>query len=193
MKLYSLYLLGILFVFLLTWTACKTKKQTTATQAEKPVVTTPEKPKTEPTRPTRPQEPIQEKPYLMASIERTPCFGRCPHYKITVFSDGKVLYEGKRFVEKIGTYEGKIGIDKLKQIEARAKDIKYFEFADRYPTGNDHISDLPAAITYFKYQDKEKTITNRHDSPNTLREYEDFLDSILMNIEWKTISSPNDK
>lgn len=35
----------------------------------------------------------------------TPCFGSCPVFSITLFSDGKGRYEGQRFVAQKGVHE----------------------------------------------------------------------------------------
>ena len=41
---------------------------------------------------------------LLASIERTPCFGKCPTYKISIYQSGYVIYEGKQHVKNIGLF-----------------------------------------------------------------------------------------
>ena len=42
---------------------------------------------------------------LVISLERTPCYGTCPIYKMEIFSDGSAFYHGERFVDRIGDYE----------------------------------------------------------------------------------------
>ena len=37
---------------------------------------------------------IPAKEHLFLSMERTPCFGKCPSYKIMIFNTGNVVYEG---------------------------------------------------------------------------------------------------
>lgn len=36
------------------------------------------------------------------SLERTSCFGKCPTYRVTIYDDGTVLYEGEQFVRVTG-------------------------------------------------------------------------------------------
>src|SRR5690554_8070209 len=50
------------------------------------------------------EKPVQPKDSLIISFEKTPCFGRCPVYKIKVFESGFAIYEGINFAEKMGTY-----------------------------------------------------------------------------------------
>ena len=40
---------------------------------------------------------------LVITLERTACFGTCPIYKLTVYGDGRVEYEGERFVTVTGS------------------------------------------------------------------------------------------
>ena len=39
-------------------------------------------------------------------FQRTACYGTCPQYKISIYSDGLVMYDGVRFVDRIGCYSG---------------------------------------------------------------------------------------
>ena len=45
------------------------------------------------------------------SLERTPCFGRCPSYKVALYGDGRVEWVGKANVGTVGegvfVYDGK--------------------------------------------------------------------------------------
>ncbi len=45
---------------------------------------------------------------LRVTISKGACFGQCPIYAATVYGDGTVDYTGERFVERMGTYAGRI-------------------------------------------------------------------------------------
>src|SRR3982751_4511189 len=76
------------------------------------------------------------------TLERTACFGSCPIYKVTLRSDGTVIYEGKRFVEMIGTYKGRsYGFEHLAKF-ILSQD--YFNLKDNYTRP---VTDLPSTIT----------------------------------------------
>ena len=55
-------------------------------------------------------EPIRQntshliKESVFITMERTPCFGQCASYKITIFNTGNVDYEGFSFSEKEGKH-----------------------------------------------------------------------------------------
>ena len=48
--------------------------------------------------------PTTENSYadLLITMERTPCHGTCPVYKLTISGNGEVTYEGHNFVEVEG-------------------------------------------------------------------------------------------
>src|SRR5262245_13102887 len=39
---------------------------------------------------------------VLASLTETGCFGSCPVYTVTIYADGRVLYEGNAFVKVVG-------------------------------------------------------------------------------------------
>ena len=41
-----------------------------------------------------------EEPFF--SMQRTACYGTCPQYRISIYHHGKITYNGKLFVDKIG-------------------------------------------------------------------------------------------
>jgi hypothetical protein len=117
------------------------------------------------------------------TLERTPCFGTCPNYKVTLRSDGTITYEGKRFVTMMGTYKGQAyGFDKLAQF-ILAQD--YFNLNDNYRIG---ASDLPSAITSVVQNGKRKTIVDYGGAgPIGLWGIEMSIDGILRNAKLEQV------
>src|SRR5437762_3733651 len=85
------------------------------------------------------------------SLERTTCYGWCPAYTVTVFGDGRVEYEGKRFVKIKGKRTKRIDINALRQLRGEVERIHYFDLRDSYASPADGCptrwTDNPAAIT----------------------------------------------
>lgn len=48
---------------------------------------------------------------------KTACLGKCPVFDFYVFSDGKVIYEGIKNVDKKGKHNFKISKNKLEEIQ----------------------------------------------------------------------------
>src|SRR5258708_3948269 len=68
------------------------------------------------------------------TLERTACFGTCPVYKVTLYSDGKVAYEGKEFVKEVGERSGKISAADFQRLGQQAQQIGFFDLKDKYVT-----------------------------------------------------------
>lgn len=121
----------------------------------------------------------------LASIKRTPCYGRCPIYKLTIMDNGEVVYQGKQFVEKLGTYSGLLTSEDLKTILEKAKETNYFELDDAYDVP---IADFPTCVTSVTKDGKTKRVMNKQGAPPSLKKFELYLDSLIEGLELKKIS-----
>lgn len=166
------YLTPVLFSVLLAF-GCKTNKEVSSTET-----------KTE-----QPTEQTNTKPVLLASIQRTACFGQCPMYKTTFMDNGEVIYIGKRFVDRIGTYSTLLDVEEINSIKARATEYGYFELDSLYPTP---ITDFPSCITEVQINGKHKRVIDRRNPPDELKAFEKFLDSLLEGKELKKVSDDTD-
>ncbi len=109
------------------------------------------------------------------SLERTACFGSCPIYKIEIFTNGKGIYSGEKFVENLGVINFKISTKNIQEIINYAEEIGFFKMKDQY---YEPISDLPTTITKIK----EKKIINYSGGPAKLRLLEKLIDRICQDI-----------
>jgi hypothetical protein len=85
--------------------------------------------------------PKAQEPVLV--YQRTPCYGRCPAYTATIYADGRVEYDGQRFVPLMGKHTLSLPPATVADLLAEAKRINFSALADRY-AGN--TSDLPATL-----------------------------------------------
>src|SRR5689334_7780175 len=85
------------------------------------------------------------------TLERTICFGSCPAYKVSIYGDGLVIYEGKDFVKTKGDADGRITKDELQQLVREFEKLDYMKLRDRYGDDNagcpESSTDYPSAIT----------------------------------------------
>ncbi|MEM9847230.1 MAG: DUF6438 domain-containing protein [Bacteroidota bacterium] len=132
-------------------------------------------------------EVAQEKPQLIASIERTACYGRCPVYQAKIFSNGLVLYEGKKHVSNMGLFEAYILEDQIDHLLAQADSVQFFDLSASYPEHGQKIYDLPSTQIFIRKAESEKTVLNNHSAPKTLRAYESYFEQFLDNLAWKKV------
>ena len=118
------------------------------------------------------------------TLERTPCFGTCPAYRVTLRRDGTATYVGLEYVERKGTYSGKFyGFERLAQlIEARG----FFDLKDNYAI---NATDLPSTITSVVRAGRRKTVNNYGGAgPLELWGIEEAIDGVVSNTKWQKVS-----
>ncbi len=122
---------------------------------------------------------------LSLSFERTVCFGACPAFKITIKNDGTCLYEGYKFVDMEGQYTATISKDQMKEIQAEAERIGFFDMKDKYD--NQQVTDVPSVMIMMPGPNGRKEIIDRWEGPEELKSFEKYLDSILLSLDWKSL------
>jgi hypothetical protein len=162
-------MLRVLVMVLFVASGCKSKEQAVPTSSTTTAET----------------QTAQNSPQVVASIERTACFGQCPIYRATFYDNGEVRYVGRRFVEMVGTFTTLISAEELAEIDAFAEKIGYHGFKDAYPTP---ITDFPTCITSHRKGHKVKKILNGEHAPADLIGYERMLDGLLKDRDWTLVS-----
>lgn len=119
---------------------------------------------------------------FFASLERTPCFGRCPTYKMIIYSDGFVEFDGIRDVPMIGKYTTKISEKQLQEFVHSGRAIGFLEMEDRY---DGMVSDLPSATTTMVLDGQRKSVYRRYDYPQRLATLEKLFDNLIESAQWK--------
>src|ERR1043165_285581 len=71
-----------------------------------------------------------------ASFERTPCFGTCPVYRVSVTGSGTIRFEGIRNVDSIGVFNGQIDAAAVRKLARAFDDAKYFTLQTSYGQAN---------------------------------------------------------
>ena len=68
-------------------------------------------------------------------FERSECFGKCPSFRMTLFASGDYIWEGRKYVSRLGVHRGQLPPETfsraLKQLEA----ARYKQFNDYYIHG----------------------------------------------------------
>ncbi len=182
----------IIAAFLLAFTAgCKGKKEvadattnTSATPVKEQVVTPPTVEVN--------QDPIEEETFadklggdsVFFSLERTPCFGTCPTFKITIFQDGSAMYEGRRFAPREGRYTGRVDAATMKALKEEAEARGFYAMDDVY---DKPVTDLPSVIIRMNADGKDKQVIGRVGPPQAFKNFTQRAEEILDKIEWTKV------
>jgi len=66
----------------------------------------------------------------IATLERTGCYGECPVYRLTVNSDGSVVYVGTRWVKLVGRQVYKISEAQVAELQAAFERANFSQLHD---------------------------------------------------------------
>jgi len=125
------------------------------------------------------------------TLERTPCYGECPVYQVSIAGDGTVEFAGKRFVTRLGLATAQVSPERVGTLLRALETGGYFEFADLYvadsPACGYYASDAPTVITSVTAGGRTKTI--RHDygcagAPAGLIRLERLIDEVAGTGRW---------
>jgi hypothetical protein len=115
---------------------------------------------------------------LVAYLERTPCFGVCPAYAISIYRSGYTLYDGKRNAERTGLYYTWLPKEELVAMGEKAEAINFFSLADEYR--NPHLTDFPTIYIEVRFRGKKKRVTHYEvNPPENLVVMENYIDSLF--------------
>jgi len=124
---------------------------------------------------------------------RTACFGKCPDYKLELYSDGLLRYTGRLFTDT-GIYEKNIGAARAKELLKEFSEKGLDTLKAQYEV---RVSDLPGINYIFKYGTTTKEVRNAEYGPYFLRAMANSFDKFVKEEEgaipkmdgtWKKIS-----
>lgn len=118
---------------------------------------------------------------VVISLERTGCYGTCPSYQLTVYGDGKVVYNGINHVKKKGLRRSRISQNQVMELVTEIKDIDYFSLRDSYDAP---IEDKSSVITSATIDGQTKKVVDLYSAPKELIELENNIDKITDSSKW---------
>lgn len=113
-------------------------------------------------------------------FEKTPCFGRCPAYKATVYSNGRLSYEGKSNVPLLGAHELQLPAVTVKYILKEAQRIGFARLPGVY---SQNTSDLPSTYLSILQPDCNlKEVRVEEGAPEDLNKLLQYIHEQIMKV-----------
>lgn len=124
----------------------------------------------------------------LIQMERTVCFGICPAYELTIQKDGKVIFNGKQFVEHTGIATGEISQENLDQIIKNINE-SYFMDIPSDPECKSRFTDMPSVFLTINVDGKSHNVSHYHGCKGfqfekELFELEEAIDSLAGAKKW---------
>lgn len=127
---------------------------------------------------------------MIASLQRSACFGTCPIYTVEVHANGRIDYHGEAHVKRRGYATGWIGHDRMMELRRAFETAGYRALVDAYMAPN--TIDVPTVTISYE----GKTIVHEHgitvvesgvfaaSGPYVLYELEDQVDALVDIEQW---------
>lgn len=138
---------------------------------------------------------------LVITLERTPCFGKCPVYSVIIYGNGTGIYEGKLHVKTEGVHEFTLQPKQLSKLINAFESAQYFSLDNSYSMA---VTDMASILTSITFQGKSKKIyhyglcrdeqalnaiatlqvKSDHGAPQSLCDLEAKIDEIINTEQW---------
>lgn len=125
------------------------------------------------------------------TLERTPCYGGCPIYRVELHADGAVRFVGERFTKVTGEATGRVPADSVKALMAAFEAAKFTTLPDTLTFGSpacpERITDLPSAIVTLTKDGRTKRVIHQggcRGAPPALDALEKRIDAVTGTERW---------
>lgn len=125
------------------------------------------------------------------TLERGPCFGTCPVYRVSLEGDGTVGFTGTRFVTRVGADTSRVAPEQVGRLADSLDAAGYFALADEYVLNSSacgrYATDAPTVTISVRSGERSKTVRHDHgcaDAPETLTGMERLIDSVAGTARW---------
>jgi hypothetical protein len=127
----------------------------------------------------------------IATLERTGCYGECPVYRLTVSSDGSVVYVGTRWVKVLGRQQYKLTDAQLSELQSAFEHANFMQLRDYDRVEN---TDDDWAHVSYRRGNIVKHVRHYHgdnSAPPALSSLEDEFDRIVDSGRFIGVPSAN--
>lgn len=118
---------------------------------------------------------------LFFSMERTPCLGFCPAYRVVLYRSGLAIWEGLGNVDRLGMHKARASEALMRELLDEAERIGFFGLEKKY---DGPVTDLPSTILRLVSGERDHTVTARHRVPPALKAFAQKADSLLLPLPW---------
>lgn len=121
-------------------------------------------------------------------MSKSPCYGRCPVFRLTIYDGGIASFDGERYTERIGQWVKKLDKEQYEDILSDFRKANLWQFNNVY---RGEYYDAPTvSITYHEEGDV-KTILGKDGRPYQVLELEAMLDDLARSSGWEQVGGNN--
>jgi hypothetical protein len=122
------------------------------------------------------------------TLRRGACFGTCPIYEVTLSADGTAVWNGERFVERLGRHRGAVEVDDVARLARFVERAGFFGWEPEY-LGN--VTDTPDYhLTVARGDDLKTVRQNAVDEPPDFWVIAAVVDGLAESVNWVPEEQP---
>jgi hypothetical protein len=127
---------------------------------------------------------------VVISLQRTGCYGSCAAYKLTIYGDGRLEYEGENNVKVKGKKEGHIDLADIKRIVSEFDKANYFsldQYTENHCASCTLCTDMPTTFTEIRVKGTSHKVEHYYGcscAPKPLWDLEGTVDRIARTEQW---------
>lgn len=166
MKISMSYIFPIVGILLILLTSsCKSKQKAQAVSSIKKALT---------------EQEVRSLPKIM-EYSKSPCYGQCPTFKMTVYQNGWTIFEGKRFTLVEDTLLMQLTPTQLSTLTQQCKTADIWTAEKSYGM---RIQDLPTTTVHMYEEGKDKAIQWRMRQPERLKTFDKQMMGFIIEQGW---------
>lgn len=121
---------------------------------------------------------------IILSLNRGPCFGKCPVYDLTLYNNGYMLYNAKRFVKEEGLFARNLSAEELEVITNKLKASDWMSMDNKYKSD---ITDLPYITMVHTQDGVSHSIGGREERPLPVKEVQYAVEKHVDSPGWQLL------
>ncbi len=125
----------------------------------------------------------------LIEMAKSPCQGRCPVFRLTIYEGGIASFDGERYTERVGLWVKKLEKETYEDILRKFRVANLWQFKDVYR--GEYFGAPTVSITYHEEGDV-KTIIGKDGRPYQVLELEALLDDLGRSSGWQKVGGESD-
>lgn len=120
-------------------------------------------------------------------VNKSPCFGTCPMYKLEITKEGKAYLDARNFLKNDlkGKYTARLSSAQLQNLATELNRLDFTDLKDRY--GDNRVTDLPATDLEIRYNgnNTKKIYDYGNQGSPALAKFYAYVDSLVYAQQWQ--------
>ena len=114
------------------------------------------------------------------TLQREPCLGECPYYKVTILANGSVQYEGGGYVKVEGVRKSAISLSAVQQLEQKLRDQNFLHWEEK----QEICVDYPVVEITATIDGQHTHVLEGCRTPGKILELADEIDRLAGTARW---------